>query len=163
MTTMRRVTVLVCGEPMRGDDAVAEAVVRALPSPTAELADICRVGGLMPDDLLSAGDAVVVVDAVRGLPAGTVIDVPLDGVGALEADRVAPASSHALPLPAVVAIAEQLGGRRPEGRFVGVAGDGFTLGAALSPGVRDAIEPAAARLDHWIRVLAHGRRLPGCA
>jgi hydrogenase maturation protease len=163
MSEMRRVTVLVCGEPLRGDDAVAEALVRALPAATLRLGEICHVGGLMPDDLLAAGSPVIVVDAVRGLPAGTVVDLPLEGVAELAAMGVTSASTHALPMPTVLGLVRQLAGRLPEGRFIGVAGGDFGLGDPLSDEVREAVEPCAARLGHWVRALAHDGRSGACA
>jgi hydrogenase maturation protease len=160
---MRRVTLLVCGEPMRGDDAVADRIVGQLPATTRALAEVCHVGALMPDDLIGAGSPVIVVDAVHGLPAGSVIDLPIEALGELVEAGVAPGSTHALPLPMVLGLVEQLAGGLPEGRFVGVAGAAYGLGAPLSQDVVDALAPAAARLGHWIRVLAHARRLPACA
>ena len=160
---MRRVTLLVCGEVMRGDDAVAERIVALLPATTLSLADVCHVGALMPDDLIGAGAPVIIVAAVHGLPAGSVIDLPIDALTELVEAGVAPGSTHALPLPMVLGLVEQLAGRLPEGRFIGVAGAGYGLGSPLSKPVVDAIGPAAARLGHWIRVLAHARRLPACA
>lgn len=160
---MRRVTLLVCGEPMRGDDAVADQIVDLLPATTRSLADVRHVGALMPDDLTGASGPVILVDAVHGPPAGTVIDLPIDGLGELVEAGAAPGSTHALPLPMVLGLVEQLTGSLPEGRFIGVAGAGYGLGASLSEAVADAVAPAAARLGHWIRVLAHPRRVQACA
>ena len=160
---MRRVTLLLCGEPMRGDDAVAERIVDLLPATTRSLADVCHVGALMPDDLIGAGAPVILVDAVHGLPPGSVIDLPIDGLTELVEAGIAPGSTHALPLPMVLALVEQLAGRLPAGRFIGVAGAGYGLGSPLSEEVAEAVGPAAARLGHWVRVLAHARRLPACA
>ena len=160
---MRRVTLLVCGEPMRGDDAVAERIVGGLPATTRALADVCHVGALMPDDLIGAGSPVILVDAVHGLPPGSVIDLPIEALGELVETGIAPGSTHALPMPMVLGLVEQLAGGLPEGRFIGVAGAGYGLGSPLSEPVADAVEPAAARLGHWIRVLSHARRLPACA
>lgn len=153
---MRRVTVLVCGNPMRGDDAVGRAILGALSPATASLAAIRPLDGLMPDDLVDADGPVIVVDAVHGPPPGEVVDLPLVAVAA--PDRpVGASSSHALGLPAVVAVARALRGGRLEGRFVGVAGASWEHGAALS-GVAAAAVPVATRhLAHWIRVLAHAR------
>jgi hydrogenase maturation protease len=156
---MRRVTLLVCGEPMRGDDAVAERIVGMLPATTRALTEVCHVGALMPDDLIGAGSPVILVDAVHGLPPGSVIDLPIEALGELVEAGIAPGSTHALPMPMVLGLVEQLAGGLPEGRFIGVAGAGYGLGSPLA----DAVEPAAARLGHWIRVLAHARRLPACA
>jgi hydrogenase maturation protease len=152
---MRHVTILVCGEPMRGDDAVAEAIVRALPLTTRQLGEVCHVGGLMPDDLIAAGAPVIVVDAVRGLPAGTLVDVPLTALPELAAVGAAPESTHAIPLATVLGIVERLAGQLPEGRFIGVAAESDALGAPLSEPVREAVDACAARLGHWIRTLSH--------
>lgn len=160
---MRRVTLLVCGEPMKGDDAVAARIVGLLPATTRSLADVCHVDALRPGDLIGAGAPVILVDAVHGLPAGTVIDLPIDALGELVEAGVAPGSSHALPLPMVLGLVQQLTGGLPEGRFIGVAGTGYGLGSPLTAPVADAVAPAAARLGHWIRVLAHARRLQACA
>ena len=160
---MRPVVLLVCGEPMRGDDAVAAAVVDALPASTLALVEVRHVGQLMPDDLLGNGKPIILIDAVEGPAPGDVIDLPLASLGSAGGGGLSPASSHALPLPICLAIAHHLSGRLPEGRFVGIAADGYGIGDPLSPAVRAAVPSCAARLNHWIRVLAHGSREPVCA
>jgi hydrogenase maturation protease len=161
--SMQRITIFVCGDPLRGDDAVADALVRALPGTTRGLSEAIAVGGLMPDDLLDHPGPVIVVDAVRGLPPGTVVDLPLSAVRGLVEAGVTPGSSHALPLPTVLGVVEAICGSALAGRFIGVAGEDFGIGAALSGSVRAAVEPGAARLGHWIRALAHGGRAAACA
>lgn len=161
---MRRVTILVCGEPQRGDDAVAEAVIASLPPSTMALADLRRVGQLMPDDLDAGGDAVIVLDAVDGPTPGEVIDLPLASLVAGRAERIRPASSHVLPLAMTLAIAGHLGGQLPDGRFIGVAGSDYRFEVPLSPAVRAAVPQCTARLNRWVRALAHeGRRAVACA
>jgi hydrogenase maturation protease len=162
MSGLHRVSVLACGDPLRGDDAVAEAVLRALPATTLRLCDVRQVGGLMPDDLMDA-EPVIVVDAVHGPPPGTVIDLPLSALSELYASGVTPGSSHALPMPLVLGIVDRIAGRLPDGRFLGVAGEDFTLGAPLSALVERAVPGCAARLNHWVRVLVHDRRAVACA
>jgi Ni,Fe-hydrogenase maturation factor len=117
---MRHVSLLVCGEPMRGDDAVAARILEALPPTTRSLVDVRSVSGLMPDDLLETQGPVIVLDAVHGPAAGTVVDLPLDRLGGLVEAGAAPGSSHVLPLPMVLRIVEHLAGSLPEGRFIGV-------------------------------------------
>lgn len=160
---MRRVTVLVCGEPMRGDDAVADAVVRRLRPTTLALVRVEHVGQLTPDHLLAAPGPVILLDAVEGPPAGEVIDLPLGSLLSADTTGVRPASSHGVPMPIVVGIADRLRGGLPEGRFIGVAGAQYVLGAPLSDAVQDAVPRCAGRLDHWARVLAHGTRRLTCA
>jgi hydrogenase maturation protease len=157
------VTVLVCGEPLRGDDAIGPRVADALSERVRRRAEVRQVGGLMPDDLLRSAGPVIVVDAVRGLPAGTVVDLPLGDVTELEASGAGPASSHTLPLASVVAIAEHLEGGRLRGRFIGIGGASFELGAPMSPSVEAAVRPAAAKIATWVRALAR-REVPSpCA
>lgn len=162
MTAMRQVTLLVCGEPMRGDDALAAAIVARLPATTRRLVTIHDVTAPMPDDLLDAAGPVIIVDAVRGPTPGEVVDLPLTAL--VEPDQAtAAASTHALPLPSVLRLVTEMRGALPEGRFIGIAGARFALGAPLSASVRMAIPAATARLGHWIRVLAHAHAVPACA
>lgn len=159
---MRRVTILVCGEQMRGDDGVAAAVVAELPAMTRGLADLAQVGQLMPDDLLRDGP-VIVLDAVEGPEPGAIVDLPLASLLDASATGGTPASSHTLPMPLALAVAERLRGGLPDGRFIGIAAAGYGLGSALSPAVRQAVPECARRLNHWIRALAHERSAPRCA
>lgn len=152
---MRRVTVLVCGDPMRGDDALGQALVDELHPATHHLVDVRHVGAPMPDDLVDAAGPVIVVDAVAGPAAGEIVDLPLTAIGTT-AGRVEIGSSHAIPLPVVVALAQRMTGDRLEGRFIGVAGSSWELGDPISDVVRRSLPVAAAHLAHWIRVLAHG-------
>lgn len=152
---MQPVTVLVCGEPMRGDDAVAMSIVDALPPSTRALAEVLYVGAPMPEHLVAVSAPVILVDAVEGPEPGTVIDLPLDELAEAARSDTFTGSSHALPMATVLGIVESIGGSLPPGRFIGVAGRAFELGAHLSPPAREGVEPAAARLAHWIRVLAH--------
>jgi hydrogenase maturation protease len=160
---MRTVTVLVCGEPMRGDDGLAIAVLQHLPSTTHSLLRVEHVGLLTPDHLLAAEGPVILLDAVDGPPAGEVVDLPLGALLAASEAGISPASSHGLPLRESIQIVERLGGALPEGRFIGVAGADYRLGASLSTAVRDAVPRCAERLNHWARVLAHGTRRATCA
>lgn len=159
---MRTVRLLVCGEPLRGDDGLAAAILERLPATTRHLATVCRVGAPMPEHLLDASGPLIIIDAVNGPAPGEVIDLPLGAL--LAPDRAASAaSSHALPLPAVLQLVERIRGHLPEGRFIGVAGAQYALGAPLSASVRMSIPAATARLGHWIRVLAHPSLVPSCA
>jgi hydrogenase maturation protease len=152
---VHKVVLLACGEPMRGDDALALAVLDELPPTTLAMVDVRPIGQLMPDDLHDLDGAVIVLDAVDGPPPGTVVDMPLSGLSDAYARGLSPASSHALPLPITLGIVGQLPGGLPDGRFVGVAASDYTLGAPLSAAVRAAVPACAARVNHWVRVLAH--------
>jgi hydrogenase maturation protease len=155
---MARVVLLVCGEPMRGDDGVALAVIDALPPDARARADIRQVGHLMPDDFDELGAPVIVVDAVHGAAAGEVVDLPLTQLGAAYAHGLSPASSHVLPIPLTLGIVERLRGGLPDGRFVGIGAATYAVGAPLSPPVRDAVAACSARLEDWIDALGALRR-----
>lgn len=161
---MPRVTLLVCGEPLRGDDALGLAVLDALPPGARAMAEVRHVGQLMPDDLHPHASPVIVLDAVAGPAPGTLVDVSLDRLAAASAGGdFNPASSHALPLLITLGIVERLPGGLPDGRFVGIGAADYTIGAGLSPAVRDAIAPCAARLSEWLAVLASPEGPAACA
>ena len=150
---MGRVTVLACGEPMRGDDAVGLMAVAAISPEIAKLAEIRYVGQLNAEDLLDAREPVVVVDAVSGPPPGELLEIPLAelAVGGLPGRAV---SSHALPLATAVALAAQLRRSTPRGRFVGVAGGQYGLGTDLSDPVRRAMARLVGAIERAIRELS---------
>ena len=142
-----RLTILVCGEPERGDDAVAFAAVAALPAAVRDRADIVPCGQLEVDDLLevTAGVPCIVVDAAVGVPPGEVVTVPLADIAARRGGG-APRSSHALAPDQVIALAATLRGAPPDGVFVGIGGVDFDLGADLSPAVRAGLPRLVERL-----------------
>ena len=129
-------TVLVLGDAMRGDDGAALLAAKHLE--TAAIPDyrIWRVGQLGPDDLVAAlaEGPCVVLDAVRGVPPGEVVELPLASVA--DAGGPQPASSHALPPGVIVRLAAALGARLETGTFLGIGGERFGLGEAISPAVR---------------------------
>jgi hydrogenase maturation protease len=146
------VSVLLCGEPLRGDDAVASAVAEGLDQVVGERASIRWVGGLAVDDLLDlpAGAPCVIVDAVAGVPGGELVVRPLERLGGPASQPVV--SGHRVPIRDVIALARQLGWS-PVGTFVGVGGERFGLGEPMSgsviaavPSLRAAIAREVARL-----------------
>jgi hydrogenase maturation protease len=161
---MQRVTVLVCGEPMRGDDGAAFAVADALPSATRDELDIHRVGSLMPDDLLGLDGPIVILDAVAGPSPGSIVDLPLAAIAADGGSAPSARSSHALPLAATLAIVASLrDDGLPPGRFVGIAVDRVGIGHTLSPAVAAAVPVTARRVATWARLLRHEAEVPACA
>lgn len=162
----RPVLVLACGTPDRGDDAAALDAVALLDllHPLARGRAVIRVVGQLGIEHLTdrpAGAAVIVVDAAVGLPQGAVRFLPfaalVDG-----ARSPVPRSSHELPIPEVVGIAEIVGGPL-EGGVLVVGGRDFGFGRPLSPAVEAAIPELAHQLAHAIedaagvRVGAGGR------
>ena len=138
-------TVLVCGDRHRRDDAAALCAADRLGQVVPDDVDLRRVGQLGPDDLVAASSAgrCLVIDAVRGIAPGTVVSMPLVD---LQARGPASASSHALPLPTVVALADALGADMKGGMFVGIGGEEFELGEGLSPRVEEALDAFVAEI-----------------
>jgi len=148
--------VLVCGERLRGDDAVAFDAVAALPAGTRAAATIVEAGALDVAALVGLPEDanVVVVDAVAGVAAGELVAIPLADL-ARSSPRDAPGapaarSTHALPIPATLAIAAALRGRAVEGTFLGVGIAQCVPGAPLSPRVAAAVPALAQALAQRI-------------
>ena len=140
MIVAHPVTVFACGDPLRGDDGVGPTVARALSSQILAMADMRVVGALEPEHLtqLPASTRVVIVDAVVGPPAGTIVELDL-GALARQARRVTTTSSHQLPLDRVVALAQTLRDEPLEGCFVGVAIGSVAIGSGIGEEVRAAL------------------------
>jgi hydrogenase maturation protease len=133
-------TILVCGDRSRGDDGAALVAIDRLAPPLPAGVRIERVGQVAPDDLLAAlgSGRCLVVDVVRGVSPGRIIDLPLHEV----ADRRAASSSssHALPLETAIRLAAELGADLSRGTFLGIGGSRFGLGDPISATVRAGID-----------------------
>jgi hydrogenase maturation protease len=142
---MGRATVFVCGDRHRRDDGAAQVAADRLTDALRGDVVLRRVGQLGPDDLVAATATgrCLVIDAVRGIPPGSVVALPL---GELGAAGPASASSHALPLPTVIALAEALGADLARAAFVGIGGETFELGRGLSPRVEAALDGYVAEI-----------------
>ena len=144
------VTLLACGEPLRGDDGVAHAAVDSLPERALHGAEVHHVSALSPEDLagLDPGSTTIIVDAVVGIPFGEVVRYDLERLPAHAPIR--PSSSHQLPLDMVMGLAKLMGWE-PHGAFIGVGAARFDHGNALSPEVSGAVpmvgEAIAAEID----------------
>lgn len=151
---MTRVVVFACGEPLRGDDGSGPASVEGLSAAVRMVADVRTRPSLSAEDLLMLppGTATVVVDAVTGPPAGTIVRERL-----ADLDRVAvswvPLSGHQLPLATTVALARALGWRG-HGTFLGVGAHSFGLGEGLSGPVAAALPALTAAVEHEVTTLA---------
>jgi hydrogenase maturation protease len=146
-------TVLACGERERGDDAAGlEAAIRL----AGDLADdgdgvrIRLVGQLSPEDLVDGLDAgrVLVLDAVRGVEPGSVMEMPLSAL----VDRPGgwSATTHVLPIASVVRLAAALGAGLDRGWFVGLGGERFELGSGMSAPVRAALPRFVGRVERLL-------------
>lgn len=130
------VVVFACGHPDRGDDAAAAMAVAQLDGVTRARAEVRVCHTLEPDTLagLAPGVGVVIVDAAAGPEVGQVIVIDLAGLDDLP-HNVAVASSHQLPLPALIGLAGILRGSPIEGRLVAIGVAQVEPGAGLSKAV----------------------------
>ena len=157
----RRVVVLVCGEPERGDDAAALLAVERLPEWVIAAAGIRTCGALQVEDLLAVGpdEACLIVDAAVGVPPGQIVSGSLESLvsgGARERAGPGPRSTHVLPIGDALALAEVLRPGLPAGGYVAIGGASFGLGEGLSPAVQAALPAYAGTIAGEIEHLAGG-------
>jgi hydrogenase maturation protease len=161
------VRLIVCGDPLRGDDAVAglaaERALEALDPALVGAIEVVRRGGLEVEDLtdLPPEAACVVVDAAVGIAPGRVVVLSLGRLaerrpGARSAGPQ-PRSTHAIPVETALSLAAVLRGAAPRGVFVGIGGSRFDLGAALSEPVRAALPALVGALARELERLAAPR------
>ena len=150
----RRVDILLCGSPDRGDDGAPIAAGRLLTDLPAT-ARLRAVGQLDIDDLLDVPNdgAVVIVDAATGIEPGVILELPLRGFLG-EGSVTRPRSSHALALPEVIGVADMVRGRPLTGRIVVIGARQFGLGRPLSRRVEAALPALADTIRLTVRAVA---------
>jgi hydrogenase maturation protease len=158
-TGARRVPVFLCGAATRGDDGVALAVEAALRDDERALVDVVAAGALEAEHLLALApdQPCIVVDAVAGPAPGTLVELALPALaaGVAGSPRFAAAtSSHALTIPATLALAAVLRGGPVQGTFVGVGIADCRVGAPMTPAVAAAVPALARAIGHAARRLA---------
>jgi hydrogenase maturation protease len=133
--------VFALGSEHNGDDRAALEVARVLGLGD----DVVILGrpGVALIDAIERDAPVILVDAVRGIDAGTIVTLPLDSL----IDRGLPrmkTSSHELAVVEALRLSRALGRPTPKGVFVGIGGATFAPGAPMSAAVHAAIDRAAA-------------------
>jgi hydrogenase maturation protease len=150
---MTRVRVIALGSPFRGDDEVALTMARTLEGPNVEVLLAGRPGpGLI--DLLDTKLPVVLLDVVcSDAPVGTILELSLHELRdrALATEQV---SSHGFGPSEALRLAAALGRGLPRGRFIGIEGRAFELGAAPSAAVCARLDEYAKRAQAAITELA---------
>jgi hydrogenase maturation protease len=149
MTPDDRKDVLVVGigNPDRGDDGVGPAIAARLRerAPKGVCVIQCRGDMLALLDRWSGYDAVILIDAAApdGEPGRIRL---LDFASEALPVGLSRGSTHALDFGAAVELARSLG--RLPGRLIAyvVEGEGFAIGAPLSPMVAAAVEPVTDRI-----------------
>ena len=142
----RRVGVLGCGSPFRGDDAagtlLAEALSLSLPAGSRKAR--AWSGGAAPENLTGevkrfAPELLLAVDAVdMGAEPGDVAIVPMEAIGGVSF------STHKLPLPIVLDyLVEEIG---CEVWVLGIQIGGLGFLGEITPAVRETVEALTAEL-----------------
>lgn len=145
--TGNQVRVIALGSPHGGDDEVMLGVAEALEAAVGvEVIIAGRPGPGLVELLAPAEVPVVLLDVVRsGSAAGTIHAM---GLGELRERGLAsdPVSSHGFGPAEALKLAEALGRPLPDGVFVGVEGEQFTIGAEPSSAVAAALPRVRARV-----------------
>ena len=157
-----RIPVFVCGEVHRSDDGAAFRAIRLLAPAVRAQAHVIPVGQLDASALvdLPPGLPCVVVDAVAGVPPGSVVAMPLSEVAELGRTRAAKlakrkaSTSHELALEQTLALAEILRGSPIKGWFVGIGIADVKPGDTVSPAIVLGLPALSARLAEVINELA---------
>jgi hydrogenase maturation protease len=152
---MMQSVILACGNPLRGDDGVAQQIVSSLQEGYTEPGiETCCAQQWTPElaESISRADLVIFVDASTSIPAGK---MRLEQVYA-PAGRPG-TTTHSLSPVELLVLARELYQRAPARAYLlTVGGESFEHGHQLSDVVRQAI-PAAC---NEIRALLSGVSLP---
>ncbi|HLT37087.1 MAG TPA: hydrogenase maturation protease [Enhygromyxa sp.] len=150
---MTRVRVLALGSLHGGDDEVALTLARSLVDQGVDLVLAGRPGaGLV--DLLDTELPVLLLDVVRsGARPGTIVELSLAQLceRALAIEQV---SSHGFGPAEALQLAGALGRELPRGRFLGIEGASFELGAEPSPELLASLPELERRARAALRELA---------
>ncbi|HMA53586.1 MAG TPA: hydrogenase maturation protease [Acidobacteriota bacterium] len=136
------------GNPGRRDDGLGAAAAERLRRRRLRGVACDANYQLNVEDALAcaAQDVVVFVDAARGLREPFAFTT-------VEPDPRMPAMSHALRPAAVLALAAELYGKRPEARLLAIRGHDFSVGEGLTARAEDHLALALIFLEAFLRGL----------
>lgn len=142
---MTPILILAIGNPLRGDDGVAQRVLEVLKcrdlGAHVTLLD-AGTAGLEIANLLKGWHAVIIIDAINcAAPAGTVRSMMLD-VERIRRVAVSPNALHTAGLFEALALAEALGALPERLTLVGVQPGNLDYVNALTPAVQAAVSRA---------------------
>jgi hydrogenase maturation protease len=153
-----KILVLGIGQSLRGDDAAGLDAVRLWQETHPQTAERVRVEvselpGLGLLDLLTGADAAILVDAVKTeAEAGAVIRVGPEELASFTPDAQ---SAHGWGVAETLQLGRSLYPSLAQVRvmLIGIVGEDFGMGAALSPQVRDALADAVEQIEAEVRDL----------
>ena len=132
------------GNPMRGDDGAASAVVEYLRAQDIPAYDFDGDGAELMEMWLGQSRVIVIDAAVSGAATGTVHR--FDAHQAQLPRNFFRHSTHQFGVAEAVEMARALGRLPAEMIVYGIEGENFTLGGPLSPQVEQAVYQAAERI-----------------
>jgi hydrogenase maturation protease len=136
------------GNPLRGDDGLAEEAARLLERELAGTqTQVLVVHQLVPElaETMSTADIVVFVDAsAHGQPGSVHNEAVLPEEGPL------PAFDHVFVPATLLAYCLRLYGQRPAARLFSISGESFAPGIGLSAAVRKSIPKLVEETLRWI-------------
>jgi len=156
-----RILVAGLGNVLMGDDGIGPYCAQELSASyqfpaNVEVADL-GTPGLDLALYMSKADRVLVIDALRGVPRGTIAIYDMAAIVAgVSGSRV---ETHSLALAESVLTARLASERPREVRLIGLAGSRFDHGTTLSPDVRERIP---ALVEHALEELARWNVVWGC-
>jgi hydrogenase maturation protease len=158
---VKRITLIGIGQSLRGDDAAGLEAVRLWRERFPETAarseirvETSELPGLNLLDLLQGVEAALLVDALQddSAPAGTLVRLSPEELAAFVPGS---GSAHGWGAAETLQLGRLVDPSLAECRIIliGIVGDGFELGAGLSPRVRQALDPAAERIEAELQAL----------
>lgn len=151
--------IIVLGNPTAGDDGAAIIAAKQLKFETGEKPEIIFAGrpgtGLL--DLLEGDNPVILLDVISASgQAGQIISLPLEALTE-QLRPTAQTSSHGFGPTEVLSLGKVLGRKLPNGYFVGIEGEQFEPGKALSPAIQRQIPTYIDTIQTAINSLSHKR------
>jgi len=152
------ILVLGIGQSLRGDDAAGLEAVRMWQGTYPQTAgqvrvEVSELPGLGLLDLLTGADAAILVDAVQtASPAGTVIRVGPEELASFTPDSQ---SAHGWGVAETLQLGRSLYPDLMQVRvtLIGIVGQDFGVGAAISPEVQKALTGAIGQIEAEVQKL----------
>ena len=152
------ILVLGIGQSLRGDDAAGLEAVRLWQGTYPQTAgqvrvEVSELPGLGLLDLLTGADAAILVDAVQtASPVGTVIRVGPEELASFTPDSQ---SAHGWGVAETLQLGRSLFPELMQVRMtlIGIVGQDFGVGAAISPEVQKALTGAIGQIEAEVQKL----------
>lgn len=153
------VLIIGVGNIQRGDDGAGLLVAQALRAKHLATVTVEESSGEIASivELLQAASDVIVVDAMRsGKPAGTALWI--DPLSAASDAGATISSTHGFGVAQAIELLKALGKLPPRIRILGIEGQHFALGSAVSPKVHEGVAKAVRMIVRALRPKGRAER-----